>query len=305
MLGESRFYELRIVAIILSVMLLMACGSDAPEEYVDIVEITPAPTLVGSVGGSLFEPRYSAGRCNTEIEPVMGTDFPLVEGEEQGWPDWEERFLHVNVVARVKLHSIYPGMVALDDGKGAYRYYPALQMNFRVFEIFRGSVSLDYLVVWQVGWEYYTSIDDAHCVALEDIVKRRDRYEYLDHDEAILFLTITHNSDWLEDIARYIGNYFVARLPSEMDPPNSLETEQLRWLPNYDGDTFYDRKYPEDSLGIASVGTVTKQELREVGRNLEELRSTHDLECVYNAYRQARIFDEDIEALMEGCVRDR
>ena len=234
----------------------------------------------------------------------MGIDIPLVEVEEKGWPTWEERFLHVDVVVRAKLNSSRPWMVAFSDGEGRDKYYPVIERNFRVMEVFRGTVPLDFVVVWQVGWEYYES-KHAHCVELDTIVELRENYEYLDHEEAILFLTRTRNLDWLEDISRWIGNYFIARLPNEMEPPNSLDSEELRWLPLYEGDSFYDRKYPKDSPQSEPGITVTRQELREVGRKIEALRSTHDLKCVNDAYRQARNSEGDIEGLMENCLRKR
>ena len=235
----------------------------------------------------------------------MGSDIPLVGAEEKGWPTWEERFLNVHVVARAKLQSSRPWMVALGDGEGGDRYYPAIEMNFRVIEVFRGLVPLDLIVVWQVGWDYYTSRDEANCVLLEDIVKRREKYQHLDHVDAVLFLKRTYDLDWLQDVSSYIGNYFLARLPREAEPANNLDTEQWRWLPHFEGDSFYDRKHPQNGLGSETRGTVTREELREVGRDIEELRYTHDLECVYDAHRQARNSEEDIEGLMENCLRKR
>ena len=86
--------------------------------------------------------------------------------------------------------------------------------------------------------------------------------------------------------------------------PSLLEDEQWRWLPHYEGDSFYDRKHSEGSLDSAPKVTVTAQELREVGNKIEELRYTHDLDCVYEAYRRARNLDENLEESMKGCARE-
>ena len=205
---------------------------------------------------------------------------------------------------RAKLHSSHPGVARIGDGTDGERYYPVIEMVFRVFEVFKGSVYPDYIVVWQVGWDYYGSYTDAQCVRPEDVAALREEYAYLDDREAILFLKRTHNLEWLESISSYRGTYFMARLPSEMRSPNLLEDEQWRWLPHHEGDSFYDRKYPADSLDSVPKGTITTQELREIGNKIEELRYTHDLDCVYEAYRRARNFEENLEALMKGCARE-
>ena len=226
------------------------------------------------------------------------------EFKEQGRPTWEERFLDVDVVVRAKLVSSHPRIASIKNGNNGERHYPAIAMNFRVFEVFKGLVVLDYIVVWEVGWDYYRSHADAQCIRPEDVAAFREEYAYLDDREAILFLKRAHKLEWLDWITSSGDNYFLARLPSEMKSPSLLEDEQWRWLPHYEGNSFYDRKYSADSLVNAPNATVTTRELREVGDNLEELRRTHDLECVYEAYRRARNSNENLEESMKACARE-
>jgi len=250
------------------------------------------------------EPFYASEDCKAARERLAGSDFAKVEQNEQGLPTWEERFLNVDEVVRAKLHSSHPRVTRIGDGTDGERYYPIIEMIFRVFEVFKGSVyHLDYIVVWQVGWDYYGSYADAQCVRPEDVAALREEYVHLDDREAILFLKRTHNLEWLESISTHSGTYFMARLPSGLKPANLLEDEQWRWLPHYEGDSFYDRKYPADSLDGTPKATITTQELREIGDKLEELQYTHDLDCVYEAYRSARNLNESLEELMKGCAR--
>ncbi len=250
------------------------------------------------------EPIYTSEDCKVARERLAGSDFVTVEQNEQGRPTWEERFLDVDVVVRAKLVSSHPRIASIRNGESGERHYPAIEMNFRVFEAFRGSVSFDYVVVWQVGWDYYGSYADAQCVRPEDIAALREDYAHLDDREAILFLKGIHSLEWLENITSLRENYFLARLPSETRSPRFLEDEQWRWLPHYEGDSFYDRKHLADSLESETLGTVTIQELREVGNKIKELRYTHDLDCVYEAYRRAHNFNENLEELMKGCARE-
>ena len=283
-----------------------------PEPFIP----TPIPTLTAVEKVALAtrtalinEPFYASEECKAARERLAGSDFVMGELKEQGSPTWEERFLDADVVVRAKLVSSHPRVVSILDGKDGERHYLAIAMIFRVFEVFRGSVSLDYIVVWQVGWDYYRSHNDAFCVRPESIANLREDYPYFDDREAVLLLKHISNvegfeniSEGSESISSYREYYFLARLPIDMRPPSLLENEQWRWLPHYEGDSFYDRKYPVDSLESETIGTVTTQELREVGDKIEELRYTHDLDCVYEAYRRARNFNENLEELMKGCA---
>ncbi len=290
---------MRLLFVTLFLIPFLSCGDDnapVPPSYIYPIPQPPqyrvqlAPTAVESED------------CKLARERLAGSDFVTVEQNEQGSPTWKERFLNVDVVVRAKLHSSHPQMVILEDGENGERYYPVIELVFRVFEVFKGSVFLDYIVVWQVGWDYYGSYADAQCVRPEDIAALREDYAYLDDREAILFLKRAYRLEWLDRITSSGENYFLARLPSGLEPANLLEDEQWRWLPHYEGNSFYDRKYPVDSLESETIGTVTTQELREVDDRIEELGRTHDLECAYEAYRSARNFNENLEELMKGCA---
>lgn len=145
---------------------------------------TPSPTPTGPEKiatatriAQIKELFFASEECKLARERLAGTDFVKIESEEQGRPTWEERFLDVDVVVRAKLVSSHPRIASIrnsnDDGE---RHYPAIEMIFRAFEAFRGSVSLDYIVVWQVGWDYYGSYPDAECVRSESIANLRQDY---------------------------------------------------------------------------------------------------------------------------------
>ncbi len=302
---------MRVISAVLLLMALLSCGDDGPELNSD--SLTPTPTwtasekITAATSVALAREPFSASEnCKLAREQSAGSDFVTVEQNEQGWPAWEERFLDVDVVVRAKLHSSHSGITSIRGGKDGERHYPAIAMNFRVFEIFKGSVVLDYIVVWQVGWDYYRShADAAQCVRPEDVAALREEYAYLDDRESILFLKRAYRLEWLDWWIPSSGdNYFLARLPSGLEPADLLEDEQWRWLPHYDGDSFYNKKYSADSLDTETKGTVTTQELREVGDKIEELQYTHDLDCVYEAYKRARNFDENLEELMMACTRE-
>ena len=294
---------MRLLFVTLFLMPLLSCGDgNAPVLYQFPAPGPPPPPQYRVQAAS------TAGEsedCKLARERLAGSDFAKVEQNEQGLPTWEERFLVVDEVVRAKLHSSYPGVARMEGGTGGERYYPVIEMVFRVLEVFKGSVYQDYIVVWQVGWDYYGSYADAQCVRPEDVAALREEYAYLDDREAVLFLKRIRNLEWLESISSYGVIYFLARLPSGLESANLLEDEQWRWLPHYEGDSFYDRKYPADSLESASSGVFTTQELRGIGDKIEEMRYTHDLECVYEAYRRARNFNENLETLMEACARER
>ena len=337
---------MRILVAVLSATVVLSCGRDeaavdpaahtptrtpaptARAPYAPMFAPTPATTrtpaerIATATSVALTrEPFYASESCEAARGRLAGSDLVEVELQEQGHPSWEERFLAVDLVARAKLISSQP-VITSRHREEDERYYPAIKMNFRVFEAFRGSVSLDFIVVWLVGWDYYGSYGDSNCVRPESIADLREELAYFDDSEAILLLKDIHHVEELKDIeARAVvdvhrgvtyymsslpgENYFLARLPSGLRPPNSLEDERWRWLPNYEGDSFYDKKPLRNGLESETRGTVTTQELREVGRKIEKLRSTHDLECVYEAYRRARNYDEDLEASMKGCARER
>ena len=302
---------MRLMIVTLLVALFLSCGDDddVPVPPSSPPTRTAAERVATATSVALTRaPVYTSQDCKVARERLAGSDFVMGEFKEQGRPTWEERFLDVDVVVRAKLVSSHPRIASIrnsnDDGESHY-HYPAIEMIFRVFEAFRGSVSFDYIVVWQVGWDYYGSYPDAECVRPESIANLRQDYLYLDDREAVLFLENIHFVEGLENISSKIETFFLARLPSEMKSPSLLEDEQWRWLPHYEGDSFYDRKYPADSLDGASKGTITAQELREVGDKIEELRYTHDLECVYEAYRRARNFNENFEESMKVCARER
>ena len=197
---------------------------------------------------------------------------------------------------------------------GRNKIYPAIRMEFRVIESFRGTFYYDYIWAWQVASHYYSSDDEARCVRLdEDILSLRTPYPHLDNREAILFLEEGHKLDWLgeyvllpvEESRRNLrDNHLMARLSSAGVVRNHFESEQWRWLPQREGDTFYDRKYlADDQEADETRGTVTTQHLREISRKLDKELRTHDLECVYEAYRQVRNFGGSLEPLVNACAR--
>ena len=211
---------------------------------------------------------YGSERCEEARDRLARPDFVEVNVPERGWPTWEERFLSVDLVARAKLLSSNPQMVVIDDGESDVRYYQAIEMTLRVLEVFRGSVPYDHIVVWQIGWHYYGSYEDARCVRLEDIADHRKDLAHFDDKEAVVFLKSFDNMevqrdglqpreagrtslslkiprvvDWSGKLSRFRGNYFLARLPDGGEPPNSLKDERWRWLPHYAGDSYHDRKY--------------------------------------------------------------
>ena len=304
---ESQVFAMKPLIAILLCLVLVSCGGDVTEMSVGTAP--PAPPLrmtrnAETVESPTLEAFYASGVCEEARERVAGSDL-VVGPKEQGQPSWEERFLDVDVVVRAKLHSMYPQIVPIDAGESGVRYYPAIGMDFRVFEVFKGSVSLDYIVVWQMGWDYYGDYRDAECVRLEDIADLRKNYAYFDDREAILFLKRTRSVEIFENITSFRENYLISRLPSGVEPLDLLEDEKWRWLPHYKEDSFYNKKYLVDILESETKGTVTRQELREVGRNIERLRHTHDLECVYEAYRRVRNYDENLGELMKSCVREQ
>ena len=145
--------------------LLLSCGDDEdpPVPPSSPPTRTAAERMAIATSVALTRaPVYTSQDCKAARERPAGSDFVMGEFKEQGQPTWEERFLDVDVVVRAKLVSSHPRIARIrnsnDDGE---RYYPAIEMIFRVFEAFRGSVSLDYIVVWQVGWDYYGSYADA------------------------------------------------------------------------------------------------------------------------------------------------
>lgn len=301
---------MRLMPVVL-LLALLSCGDGGPELKSDSSTPTPTWTAAERMATATSvaltrEPVYTSEYCKEARERLAGSDFVPAKQAEQGQPTWEERFLDVDLVVRAKLVSSHPRIASIrnsnDDGE---RHYPAIEMIFRAFEAFRGSVSLDYIVVWQVGWDYYGSYPDAECVRPESIANLRQDYLYLDDREAVLFLDNIHFLEGLENISSKIETFFLTRLPSEMRSPNLLEDEQWRWLPQHEGGSFYDRKYSADSLESETIGTVTTQELREIGNKVEELRHTHDLDCVYEAYRRARNFNENLEESMKACARER
>lgn len=142
------------------------------------------------------------------------------------------------------------------------------------------------------------------CIGFEHNANLHDEYVSSDGREAILFLESINGRHWLSGITSKIENYLLSRLPGEAGPSNSLEAERWRLLPYYEGDRFYDRKYSIDGTESEPKGTVTSPELREVGRRMEELGFSHDLQCLQDAYRQARNFDDDLDSLVEKCARE-
>ena len=173
-----------------------------PEPFTPTPSPTPtAPEKIATATSIALikEPFFASEECKLARERLAGTDFVTVEQNEQGWPTWEERFLDIDVVVRAKLVSNHPRIVSINYGRDGERHYPAIEMNFRVFEAFRGSVSLDYIVVWQVGWDYYGSYKDAACVRPESIANLREEYPHFDDRGAILLLKRTRNVEGLED----------------------------------------------------------------------------------------------------------
>ena len=306
---------MRFMIVTLPLVLFLSCGDDdapVPPSYpptwtaAERMAVATSIPLTRESIAPTREPFYASEDCKAARERLAGSDFVIVDAQERGWPSWEERFLDVDLVVRAKLLSSHPRVVMIKNGNDSERFYPAIEMNFRVFEAFRGSASLDYIVAWQVGWDYYGSGHDAACVRLDDVADlRQPDYTLFDDREAILFLDRPRNVKGLENISSKIENYILARLPSEMRSPNLLEDELWRWLPHHEGDSFYDKKYLIDSPESQAKGAITTQELREVGNKIEELRYTHDLDCVYEAYRRSRNFDEKIEESMKSCARER
>lgn len=288
---------------------LLSCGSDRPEQQLP----TEVPTVDAEATATAvaFDRKLflASEECQEARERIAGYDLPEPSGgEELGQPTWEERFLAVDKVVRARMVSITPELLTTGRGK----IYPAIRMEFHALESFRGSFDTDYIMAWLVASHYYSSYRETRCVRLdEDISSLRPPYAHLDNREAILFLEEGHKLDWLgEYFSPTIGestlrnNYFLARLPSAGVLPNLFEGEQWRWLPQREGDTFYDRKYLADGPEADETrDTVTTHRLREIRRKIDRDLRGHDLECVYQAYRQARNFGWSLEALVEDCAR--
>lgn len=303
---RRRCPALAIVLISLSLLSCAIAGREAaPPSAPQITDPTPTPTVEGRATATAVALDLKLFRATEECMEARGRiggyDRPVPSNEEEGGqPSWEERFLAVDKVVRASMVSMTPQIVSV----GGSKHYPAIRMEFRVLESFRGSFDLDYIVVWQFARHYYTSYNEANCVRLdEDISSLRTLYAHLDDREAILFLEETHKLDWLGGHLNRWGNYFIARLPSKEVSSDRFEGEQWRWLPQREGDTFYDRKFPaDDPEADETGGTMTTQHLREIGRKIDRDLRGHDLECVYQAYRQARNFGGSLETLVKDCA---